>query len=475
MVGAQVPRIRVVPDGDDHPKWDRVVGMVARLGVVLDPWQWDVLRVSLRRAGGLWAAFAVAVCAPRQNGKNAILEMRELAGCLVLGERLVIHTAHLSDTSMESFRRMDDLVDANDWLAEQVKHVHRTNGRETIEFTNGSRIRFRTRTKGGGRGFAGSPVLLDEPMFLPEMSMKAILPVMSAQPDPQVWYTGSAVDQMEHEDGLVFARVRDRALNGDHERLAYFEWSLDVDTPAELEESVALDPDAWAQTNPALGLRITPEYIRAEFDELDLRGFAVERLGVGDWPLVDGDESGPISRSAWDALADAQSVLQDPVCLAFDVSPNRKQATICAAGRNEAGRCHVEIVTDARAGAGWVVDRVAQLVESHEVALVVCDAVGPAASLVQQLEERDVKVETVTAGAHAQACGQLVDLVADGDLVHLGQPRLDQALRGAKPRALGDAFAWSRKSSSVDITPLVAATLALSAAASVEASDMVIF
>ena len=50
------------------------------LGVELDKWQWLVLRASLLRRGGKWAAFTVGVCAPRQNGKNAILEVRELVG-----------------------------------------------------------------------------------------------------------------------------------------------------------------------------------------------------------------------------------------------------------------------------------------------------------------------------------------------------------------------------------------------------------
>jgi hypothetical protein len=42
----------------------------------------------------------------RQNGKNAILEARELAGLFLLGEKLIIHTAHEQKTASEHFRRM---------------------------------------------------------------------------------------------------------------------------------------------------------------------------------------------------------------------------------------------------------------------------------------------------------------------------------------------------------------------------------
>jgi hypothetical protein len=57
-------------------------------------------------------------------------------------------------------------------------------------------------------------VIFDEAMFLPEVSMGSILPVISAQPDPQVWYMGSAVDQTIHEDGVSFARVRGACVGG---------------------------------------------------------------------------------------------------------------------------------------------------------------------------------------------------------------------------------------------------------------------
>lgn len=460
VVGSQVPRIRVVPDGVDHPRWQEIREFVACLPLALDPWQLEVLRVALMRTRDLarWAAFSVAVCAPRQNGKNAILEARELVGALLLDEKLVIHTAHLADTSKESFRRLEDLIDANDLLAALVKHVWRTNGHESVEFWNGNRIRFRTRTRGGGRGFAGTPVVFDEPMFLPEVSMGSILPVISAQPDPQVWYTGSAVDQTLHEDGVVFARVRERALRGEDPRLAYFEWSLEGDSPDEVETPA--DPAGWAATNPALGIRITPEYVEAEQREFDPRTFAVERLGVGDWPPTSAVAAAVIDLGVWAALEDVDSRPLDPVTLAFDVAPDRRSASICAAGAREDGLAHVEVI-DHRRGTGWVPERLLALREAHRPARIICDGRSPAASLLQQLEALGVEVETVTASEHASACGRLYDLVSDAGLRHLGTDELRHALQGAATRPLGEAWAWSRRSSAVDISPLVACTLAL--------------
>ena len=54
----------------------------------------------------------------------------------------------------------------------------------------------------------------------------------------------------------------------------------------------------------------------------------------------------------------------------------------------------------------------------------------------------------------------LLDLVKNKRLRHRGERELTIAIDGAARRPLGDSFAWSRKSSAVDISPLVAVTLA---------------
>jgi len=457
------PRVSLVPKGGrDHPRWPDVVAFLEEIELELDDWQLLVLRSSLKRRGKYWAAFSVAVCCARQNGKNAILEARELIGPTVLGERFLVHTAHLADTSLMGFQRLQEQIEDSPALKRMVKKVWSGAGKETIEFRNGNKIRFRTRTGRGGRGFSGSPVFFDEAMDIPEASVASILPVISAQPDPQVWYTGSAVDQQTMQDGNVFARVRRRALRGEDPRLAYFEWSVDVDTPDDLEPEVARDPKAWKQANPALGIRISPEYVEAELRELDPRSFAVERLGVGDWP-ADNTDSGPISYEQWKLLEDHDSRMNDPVCLAVDTSPDRKWTTITAAGVRPDGRFHGETV-ERRQGTRWLVPRLADIVGLHEPFKIVADTRGPVASLRNSLEEARIEVEWIGMREYAEACGLIVDLVAEDRFRHLGTAELAAAIRGAATRPLGDAWAWSRKSSGVDISPLVSLTLALWAA-----------
>jgi phage terminase large subunit-like protein len=195
---------------------------------------------------------------PRQNGKGAILEARELAGLFLLGERLIIHSAHQFDTSLEAFRRLLALIEDTPDFDRRVQRVSRSHGEEGIELKNRQRIRFRTRTKGGGRGFTGDCLILDEAMILPESAHGALLPTLSARPNPQVWYTGSAVDQNIHEEGIVWSRIRERGIRGGDPALMYVEWSVNASSPDEVDQKIASDPEAWAQANPGLGIRISP-------------------------------------------------------------------------------------------------------------------------------------------------------------------------------------------------------------------------
>lgn len=451
------PRIRLLADGDDSLGVE-AVELAASAGLVLDEWEAEVLRRSLTRVGDRWAAFEVGVVVPRQNGKGSILEARELAGLFLLEERLQIHSSHQFDTSLEAFRRLEWLIEDTPELSKRVKRISRAHGEEGIELKGGYRIRFRTRTKGGGRGFSSDCLILDEAMFLPEFAHGALLPTLSARPNPQVWYTGSAVDQLVHEHGIVLARVRERALR-EEKRLCYFEWSLEQENPDLVEDEVAQSEEAWQQANPALNIRILPEHVDSERRSMDPRTFAVERLGVGDWPPT--SVQSVLDMEAWAALVDPLSQIVGPVAFAFDVRPDRSAASIAAAGARADGLFHIEVVQRKR-GTKWVVPRLKELVGKHETAGVFSDAIGPASSLVAALEE-ELGTEVVLASARdvANACGFFYDAVMQEDLRHLGSPELTGALRGAQKRTLGDAWAWSRRNSAVDICPLVAVTLAL--------------
>ena len=438
-------------------------------GLYFDPWQEFCFRESLgERADGKWAAMEVGVEVARQNGKGGLLEGRQLAGLFLFEEGLQVHSAHQFDTSLEAFRRLLTLIEDTPDFDREVMRVSKSHGEEGIELRGNRRIRFRTRTSGGGRGFSGDVLYLDEAMIIKETTHGALLPVLSARPNPQIWYTGSAVDQDQHEDGVVFARIRERGLRGDDPRMAWFGWGWCPSSPEEAKKPLLPDDGGdllddrtfWAASNPGLGIRISPDFIETERRSMSSRNFAVERLGIGDWPSTEEEAEEIFNRAEWAAIVDRAVTIEGAPVLALDVSPDRSRSSIAASGKSADGTTVIEVL-ESRRGTGWVVDRAAEIVQKHRIRKVVLDPRSQAGSLLEDLEEAlPFEVTVVTTAEYVQACGNFFDAVPQKTMRHGGQAELDAAVRGAATRPLGDATAWSRRKSEVDITPLVACTLA---------------
>lgn len=451
--GRQQPRLSSVPPYDTSDG-DLAIEYCDAVGLHLDPWQRLIMTDALGRRDGHWAAFEVMVIVGRQNGKGAVLEARELSGIEIFGNRLIIHTAHQLKTSEEARLRMEQICEACPDLDRRVKRVVRTNGKEAIEFWNdlrtgvGARILYNSRSKGAGRGFAGADlVVMDEMMFLEAAPMAALLPTLATSEDPQVWYTGSAhFDTSEQQIAL-----RDRMLTGSDPELAAFEWSVEEGT--ELD-----DRQAWAQANPAMGYRVTEKFLARELLALGAEEYAREHLGIGGSattkPVIDPD--------TWAKLADPRSEIADELVFAVDVTPERDQASIVVAGLTERGDVHVELLPR-KPGVSWVVRRLVELdLAWGPRSAPLLDPAGPAGSLIPALSEAGLEPVLVTGRELAQACGAFYDdtMGRNPRVVHLDQPVLNLAIDGSRKRPLGDSWAWHRRDTSVDISPLVAATLA---------------
>jgi hypothetical protein len=453
------PRIRHVPKAR-ATRGDEALDIAERCGLIADDHQREVILAFCQiDKAGKWATLENVINEPRQNGKGAILEIRELAGLFAWEDNFIVHSAHQVDTSLEHFERILALIESVPEFDQQVKRVSRQNGHEGVHLKDGSRLRFRARSAKGGRGFSCDTLVLDEAMFLPQAFHGALFPTLRARKNPQVLYAGSAVDQEIHEHGIVFTRLRERAIKGDDPSLCYFEWSLDYEHPSEVPPEVAADPEMWEKCNPALGDRISAEHMEEEQRALDERTFAVELLGVGDYPNTDGSSEQVFEAEQWAALEDEHSVIRDPVCLGFDISPQHR-ASISACGRNHEGHWGVEVI-DRRPGVNWLVERLVELDAAHSPLQIVCDSKGLSASLIQALDVSGVRVRRLTTDEFGQACGRFVDAVAEETLRHPGGQVLWNSIRGARTRPLGDRWIWSRRSSTVDISALVATTLAL--------------
>lgn len=459
--GSQYPRIRSVPVSVSSSGSD-AIDLAARAGLVLDPWERLVLEDALgETADGLWSAFEVGLVVPRQNGKGAVLEARELAGLFLFGERLILHTAHEAKTSTEAFLRIQARVTNYDEFRRRVKRVNRSHGEEGIELLSGQRLRFIARSRVAGVGFTGDAVILDEAFELPESVMSALLPTMSARPNPQIWYTSSAARKQKHPNCRVLASVRRSGIKHESPKLAYLEWSIDGDGLDPLQrKALRTDERALAEANPGLDARLNRTVIDAERRRMEPEDFDAHRLGIGDYPVDEEEKWEVIAEDDWKSLIEPASSVSDTVAFAVDVSPDRRTAAIAVAGRRSDDRVHVEVV-DHLAGVNWVVPRLLDLRWRWRPCAIVVDPGSEAGSLTEDIEKAGIElVPQFTARDAARACGQFRGLVANQGLRHLDQPSLNAALAGAQLRPLSDAHAWDRKGGT-DICPLVAASLAV--------------
>lgn len=452
LFGAQVPTFETAPPSVDS-LGDEAVDLAAAAGLVLDEWQADTVRQFLAvRGDDKWAAFECGLIVPRQNGKGAVLEAVELAGLFLLGERLIIHSAHEFKTAAEAFLRIKGLIENTPDLLRQVRKFRTAHGDESVELNDGRRLRFLARSRGSARGFSADRLVLDECYDLPAAAIAAMLPTLSAMPNPQVIYTTTTPPELDERSAHII-HTRNRAHGESPGRLVWREWSCERDVDV-------TDRSVWAASNPSLGVRVAEEFVENELAAAsDPEFFLVERLGV--WPVAD-DDLRPIPAVVWDACADLGSVPAGSVSLAVDVTPDRKWASVAVAGYRADGLPHVEVI-EHLPGTSWVVRYVVERVAAHAPDAVVVDPTGPAGSLIVDLEKAGVEVTQTTPRDMAQACGALFDAVMEGAIRHRDQPVLTAAVALADTRPLADAWAWSRKSKG-DISPLVAATLALSQA-----------
>ena len=483
--GTQTPRIVTRPDFDHEGPGEECIDLCRAAGVFLDPWQEFcvrvVLAVKMREHGEKWAALRAAILVARQNGKGEVLLALTLYWLFLSNpreDRLIVHTAHEFKTSSEAFLRLKAVIDANDWLSRRVLKVATSHGEEGYSLLDGRRLRFLARSLNSGRGFTGDKVILDEAQQMSQHAMGALMPTLSARPNPQIVEAGTVPSERNDSEHWTDTMVKGR--KGSAKRLAWIEFNAAEKVPRQAE----LDPlhpwwiEAVVAGNPSLGRRHDWDWIDEERDTLSYADYVRERLNI--WSS---DPPGMvIPLSVWEALAQPGSKMVGRRAIAIDAPPGLSSAVICAMGRNQHGQWHGEVVEQHRQ-TDWLAVRVAEVVrKNEEVAAVVIDPGSPAGALIADIEAEGVEVTRVTMQQHAAACGMLysratqpeVDEETDEpmvdpvdpalpkrQLVHLGDEILSNALKAATKRPGPDgAWLWNRRDSGANISPMVALTLA---------------
>lgn len=456
LLGSQVPRVAHAPEFHwSHA--DDAAFLASSYGLTPDPWQQVVLEAWLgERKDGKWSASRCGLAVPRQNGKNGILEVRELYGMVALGEKF-LHSAHEVKTARKAFVRLASFFEnARKFpeLAAMVKDIRKTNGQEAIILNNGGSVEFVARSKGSARGFTVDVLVMDEAQELSDEALEAMLPTISAAPqgNPQTILTGTP--PAPGMNGEVFTRVRDAGVLGKGKRQAWHEWS--IPGPVDVK-----DREFWYAVNPALGRRLNVEVIDDELAQMSPDGFMRERLGM--WSLGNGEEI--IDAATWldTRINPEDAPTVGRVSFALDMTPDRRVIAISACRWHGDEPRHIELVKHeaTSSGVAWVVD---WIVERWPTAsAVVIDGQSPAVTLLPELISRKVRPTVTNYADMVKACGLFVDALRDDGITHIEQPALDAAVAGAKKRNIGQGggWGWDRRTNDVDLSPLVSATLAL--------------
>ena len=448
-MGNQEPSVRIAPEYHSSDGLDACKVLRAG-GTVLDPWQALVLDDWLgRSASGRWAASTCGGSVPRQNGKSLLVQGRAEAGMLLFNEQ-VIYTAHLQKTATETFEEMRDFFESPK-LKPYVADIKTALGREQIILKSGARIKFLARTRNGGRGQHGDLLIIDEAQEMDEDAQASFLPAISASLNPQTVYVGTPPDP--GASGVVFRGIRSRALAGETDRMAWFEFSVN-------EVGDVKDKKRWAQVNPALGLRILPSTVEGECEQLDADTFARERLGW--WsPTARERIDYAISAEVWDACMSDQEKPEGKTAYGVKFSADGSEVCLCGAIKPKEGPARISLIAREATGRGiqWLADWLNQ--RYGKASCVVIDGRNGVDVLADKISgtwrAKNSVIRPSAKEVIASVSGLVTDLSERQLTWYSGQPALrDSAVTSVK-RPIGGGWGFGGD----DSGPIEAAALAL--------------
>ncbi|SDN79315.1 terminase [Geodermatophilus sp. DSM 45219] len=470
---SEAARHVVLPSGITSTGWPAVEQQLREFGVEFDEWQQGLSRAVLgKRADGLYAATVggVVLSIPRQVAKTFLVSRLIFALCVLFPGLKVLWTAHHNRTITNTFRGLQGFAQ-HPKVAPFLAHngIRTANGEQEIRFLNGSIIMFGAREQGFGRGFDEVDIeVFDEAQILTEKALEDMVAATNQTRHPHgalLFYMGTP--PRPADPGEAFSLKRTKALEGKTEDTLFVECSADPDA----------DPDdhkQWAKANPSFPHR-TPlsSMLRLRENLPSDEAWLREALGIWETAMGKGVIPGP----SWKSAEDEHSIAVDRFALGVECGPDLAYASVAMAGVRPDGRWHFEMVEDQHtkgAGVSWLVPYIEKYVELNpQIRAIMVDVGGPIKALLEKrnnghwyFKDTQVLVTPIRVTELGSACTTVLSGIITQDLFHIGQPQFSAAALSAGKRPLGDTgmWVWSRKLSHSDITPVQAATLALSGA-----------
>lgn len=461
---SEVARHVVIPAGIVDSEWPRIERRIADMAIVLDRWQTNLGELTLGlTADGKYAATVggVTLSIPRQVGKTFTVGVLIIALCIEFPGLVVLWTAHHGRTTTKTFRSIQAIVKRKRVAPHIAPNGIRTaNGEQEIRFSNGSMIMFGAREHGFGRGMDGVDIIVfDEAQILGEKALEDMVATTNQSRHEHgalLFYMGTP--PRPDDNGEAFANKRRKALEGKTTNAVYVECSADEDA----------DPDdrkQWAIANPSFPHHTPVEAMERMRENLPSdSSWRLEAYGI--WPKVTG-HAAVVQPEVWDErmISDLPPGDVPPASLALDRWHDGTTAIAGSWAWNDSTYVELlelDVAHDTTSVVEWLADRAGKKIP------VLIAADSPAAALAVDLIARKVRVILLAGPEFARACQGFANAAIEGGMAHSDQEQLNDALAGATKLGVGKAGAWvwDRRSADHDISPLVAATLALHGASS---------
>lgn len=478
VLGSQSPTFSNIPQGDTE-RGEQAVIFARAIGMTLYPWQENVLRDMCRTKQvstptGTQERFSSRRCVlvvPRQNGKNEIMVARELAGIFLFGEKIILHTAQLTQTATAAMQRTADIIQNNQNLMEWWSETHngtirfsKTNGKEEIRFPSGQMIKFNTRSNNAGRGLTVDLLVIDEALEYTPSEAAALENTTMAVENAQSVFMSSPVDMYENPNGKIFSDLRWQGYDGS-DSIFYAEWTAE-------ENDDIYSQETWAKANPSLvesGFGVQIDQIRqfaesAKYSESARDKFSIENLGLGNWFPRDTDEVEEdhlFDGETIDGLLTDETVKISRPVIAIDAHPERENVAISLSGKRKDGHgFHIKQIYFDALDTKKTLDTIIQAIQEIDPEMIVVDRKNPAGVLLSPLlQKADFDVKELNLSDIQNTTALFMQLVDEGNISIAQSVIMEKALQDIKLRAKTAGICFERYSG--DVAGLVAGAMAV--------------
>lgn len=424
-------------------KGNEAIETYNQCGRTAQEWQelliYDILA---QNEDGLWTHTKFGYSVSRRNGKNEVVAIREMYG-LLNGEK-ILHTAHRTTTSSAASKRLASILNGLGYTEiarpkqgqkyEKAYTYSKQFGLEKITLLDegGGSCDFRTRSSKGGLGEGFDLLIIDEAQEYTDDQESALKYVVSDSANPQTLFCGTPPTPVS--TGTVFTKMRENALAGIAVNTGWAEWSVS-------KQSDVYDKELWYETNPSLGTILTERKIMDEIGS-DIIDFNIQRLGL--W--IRYNQKSAISKVEWEILSEEKlPELKGPLFVGIKYGHDGTNVAVSIAVKTKENKVFVESIDcrEVRAGNQWILD----FIRNVKARKVIVDGAGGQLLLQKEMHEAGLKLPILpTVKEIILANSAFEQGLYQGNICHMNQPSLTQAVTNCEKRLIGSNGGFGYKS-----------------------------